>query len=84
MVFLLGKGRLSLKKLFLKLILPSSSNTKTEGKSECLCFALFEASFLVFVLDLGAMQKMRNQSVVVLWHHTIFVVASELKTILPI
>ena len=39
-----------------------------------------EASFLVFVLSLGTMQNMCNQSVVVLWHYTI-VVTPELKTI---
>ena len=43
-------------------------------------FSITEASFLVFVLSLGTMQNMRNQSVAVLWHYTIIVVTPELKT----
>ena len=51
-----------------------------KDKSKYVCFAQFEASFLVFVLNLGMMQNMHNQSVFVLWHYTIIIQALELKT----
>ena len=36
--------------------------------------------FSFFVLNLGTMQNMHNESVAALWHYTIVVVAPELKT----